>query len=326
MRGSIVVAVLSSSAIARTGGAIKGDVLVWDDATLYVEPADDAPSMQLVTFDRAATVKLVGHVVPMRVVGHHGDFLEVEAIADGQCVGSTLEADGVTHLRVFVKEDALAPVLTKPWRKTFDDDSRVVLGAGEPVVALAGGVVFRVDDVGLHADVPAASVGRAYAAITPAPLVPDHPRFQLRAGANAMIAGQTYTAPGEPFRAHAAHAIEHPHKDASRFAIRTRCGELDVIAPDDAVEPYKERTDHPYRPLHQAAFEIPTQLSTRAGRRAGVASKDIVVDQPASGAAIACFEAAVQIETPPDLPTDYDLQHDAKIELCAPASALRDDR
>ena len=325
MRAWIVAGLLSSSVIARAG-ELTGDVLVWDDATFYVE-ADDATHLTLMQFDRSKPEKLVGHVVPMKVVGHHGDFLEVEAIADGQCVGSTLEAQDVAQLRLFVKEDALAPVLVTPWTKQFDDGSRVALGAGEPVVPQdGGGVEFRIDDVVVDADVPAASIGRAYRAITPAALVPDHPRFQLHAGASAKLAGQTYTVTAKDDVVHAAHAIEHPHKDVSRFPIRTRCGELDVIVADDAVEPYQARKDRRIPRFGNGGYVIPkgTALSTRSGRRAGVTTRDIPVEQPTTGAKLACFDAPVAIDTPRDLPTDYDLQDDAKLELCAPVSAVQD--
>jgi hypothetical protein len=103
MRMWVGLLLLSSSAIARAGGALKGDVLVWNGATFYVEPADDAQKMQLQTFDRTKMEKLVGHVVPMHVVGRRGDFIEVEAVADGQCVGSSLGVDYVAQLRLFVK-------------------------------------------------------------------------------------------------------------------------------------------------------------------------------------------------------------------------------
>jgi hypothetical protein len=215
-------------------------------------------------------------------------------------------------------------VLIKRWKKTFDDGSSITLGTGEPVVPLdAGGVAFRVDGVVLHADVPAASIGRSYAAITPAALVPGDAHVQLHAGAAAKVAGQTYTAPTKASLVHAAATTKHPHKDVSRFPIRTRCGEVDVVVPDDAVEAYKPPAEHAYYPMGQDGYLIPkgTPLETRAKRRAGVASEGIAVGQPSTETV--CFKTSVGILVAPDVPADLDLDYPGQMELCAPGKVVQ---
>jgi hypothetical protein len=329
MRAWIVIALLSSSAIARAGAPLKGDVLVWDNATLYAEPADGAAKIQLAKLDPSSFPAIVGRAFPMHVIGRDDDFIEVEPVTDGQCTGETLVADEVAHLHVFVKEDALAPVLVKAWRASFDDGSRLVLGVGEPVAPLDdGGVDISLDGVAIHADVPATSIGRAYQAITPKSLLPDHPRFELGIGMAGGIAGGTYTVPTMLFL-HAASAVEHPQKGATLFPIQMRCGVATVVVPDEAIAPYKA-LDLPTMGMGRGygadSYLIPkgTPLSTPAGRRAAVADDDIVIKPPAAGATTACFDAPVSVSQPIDAPTTHEepIEHN-KIELCAPVASLK---
>ena len=329
MRSLVIATALAIPALARADAALKGDVLVSDDATFYAEPADDAATMQLAKLDASSPAAVVGRAVPMHVVGRHGDFIEVEQTADGQCTGETFVAGPVAHVRVFVKEDALAPVLIKRWHAGFTDGSRVTLDVGTPVATLDdGGIAFALDDATPHAYGEAASIGLSYPAITPRSLLPDRPRFELRAGASAQIAGGTYTVPTMLFL-HAASAIEHPHKDMSRFPILLRCGQADVVVPDDAVAPY-HALELPGMGMgvgHGAdEYLIPkgTPLSTPGGRRAAVADDDIVVPPPAAGATTACFDAPVTLSRAVDAPTAHETPIDGnKISLCAPVARLR---
>ncbi len=332
MRAWIVTGIVLSSAIARAGGALKGDVLVWDDATFYAEPSDDAATMKLARLDHSSKEAIVGHVIAMHVVGRHGEYVEVEPVADGQCTGTALEAYMIGHLRIFVKEDALAAVVVKRWTARFDDGSRVTLGVGEPVVSVGDdGVAFAVDGVVLHASVLAASIGTSYPAITPS-APPSDARFDLRAGAQGTIAGQTYIAHGTHV-VQLARAIDHPRKGQSRFPIQLRCGEIDAVFPDEAVEAYEPLADALVgdgigvgRVMDDDRYLLPkgTLLSTPAGRHAGVADEDIDVKRPAAGDTKACFDADLSLTHDFTAPTEGEESiTGATITLCAPAANVK---
>jgi hypothetical protein len=270
----------------------------------------------------------------MHIVADHGAFLEVEPVADGQCTGSTFDAPSVAHLHVFVKEGALATVLVKPWHASFDDGSAVSLGIGTPVVPLDdGGIAFAVDDLVLNAHGKAPSMGVAYPPIRPAS-DPAKPRFELALGAQGTVAGQTYTAPQSLFDVHRAVTITHPRKDESRFPIQLRCGEVDVVVPDEAVHAYSDPGGAVNRSLGRFVsltgtaqrYVIPkgTPLSTPAGRRAGTAAEDRVVDVPPEEFPTACFDASVSLSRPSDAPTAHEETiAGSTINLCAPVKSLR---
>src|SRR5579862_7248748 len=95
MRTIVIAAVLTLPALARADAPLKGDVLVQDDATFYVEPSDGAATIQLAKLDTSSTPVIVGRAVPMHVLGRRGDFIEVEPATDGQCTGETLVAGWV---------------------------------------------------------------------------------------------------------------------------------------------------------------------------------------------------------------------------------------
>lgn len=156
---------------------IKGSVLVWHDAQLLTEPSETAHAMALATFDVPRKDR-VGHVVAMKVVSAKGAFIEVELTGDEDCAWShVVVPDDLARVRMFVRRADLAPVLVKPFTKTFPDGTSISLGAGTPLVATdTGAYVVSMHGDEIEVDVPAAQVGHAY---TPA-----------RSG-SAMVAGQT---------------------------------------------------------------------------------------------------------------------------------------
>jgi hypothetical protein len=180
MRLACSLLILLPSVAFAQEPSLKGNVLVWQDAPLFTEPSETAHSLTLATFDGAARKDRVGHVLPMTVVSSKGDFVEVELIGDDDCAYSHLVVpDDIARVRLFVRRTDIAPVLVKPFAKTFSDGTSISLGVGTPVVATDAGT-FRVSLRGdvLEVDPPAASVGEAY---TPAK------------ASNTMMPGETLT-------------------------------------------------------------------------------------------------------------------------------------
>src|SRR5262245_28147018 len=113
---------------------LSGNVLVWHDAALYTDASDAAQTVHVAKLD-AARKDRVGHVVPMHVLGTKGAFVEVEPFATRDCTWSQLMThDDVAKLRLFVRRDDLAPVLVKPFTKSFADGCKVALRPGMAVV------------------------------------------------------------------------------------------------------------------------------------------------------------------------------------------------
>jgi hypothetical protein len=143
--------------------ALKGNVLVWHDATLLAEPSETARTLQLATFDVPRKDR-VGHAVVMKVIAGKGPFIEVELAGDEGCTWSRVVVpDDLARVRMFVRRADLAPVIVKPFAKTFPDGTAITLGVGTPVVATdAGTFVVSLHGDEVEVDVPAASVGHAY--------------------------------------------------------------------------------------------------------------------------------------------------------------------
>jgi hypothetical protein len=142
---------------------LKGNVLVWHDATLFSEPSETARGLHLATFD-VPRIDRVGHVVAMKVVSTKGAFVEVELTGAEDCTWSRVVVpDDIARLRMFVKKTDIAPVLVKPYAKTFPDGTSISLAAGTPVIATdANTFVVSMQGDEIEVDVPAASVGHAY--------------------------------------------------------------------------------------------------------------------------------------------------------------------
>lgn len=165
---------ISSSAVAGTkldppaapdGAALRGNVLVWHDAKLYAEPSEAAHTLQMATLDGARKDQ-AGHVVALKVVSGKGAFVEVELTGQQDCTWSRVVVpDDLARVRMFVRRADLAPVLVRPFTKSFADGTSISLSVGTPVLATDAGtyvVSMRGDE--LEVDVPAASVGFSYAA------------------------------------------------------------------------------------------------------------------------------------------------------------------
>src|SRR5262249_4246355 len=118
---------------------LKGNVLVWHDAALYTAPSDNASTARVAVLGGARRDR-VGHAMPMHVVATHGSFVEVEILDDPGCTWTRLATtDDIAKLHLFVKRADLAPVLVKPFDKTFADGTRIALRPGVPVVPTTAG-------------------------------------------------------------------------------------------------------------------------------------------------------------------------------------------
>jgi hypothetical protein len=93
----------------------RGDALVWEDATFYLEPWEGGASVRFTTFASGRREE-VGRAIPVRIVGATRAFVEIEPSAVVGCASRRLELDPrVEALRLFVKRDDSAPVLQKPY-------------------------------------------------------------------------------------------------------------------------------------------------------------------------------------------------------------------
>src|SRR5262245_60763165 len=190
---AVVVALLSATpvladTVAAPGAeteSLRGNVLVWHDAALYTAPADSASTVHVATL----AGRKAGYVVPMHVVAARGAFTEVEFADDEGCTWSRLAtSDDIAKLHLFVKRADLAPVLVKPFEKTFPDGTRIALRPGTPLAAAASGS-YAVSLLGheLEAEVPAASVAHSYAPASTRSLTVTDQEYLLAPGTKALL-------------------------------------------------------------------------------------------------------------------------------------------
>ncbi|HWO26979.1 MAG TPA: FKBP-type peptidyl-prolyl cis-trans isomerase [Kofleriaceae bacterium] len=327
MRGVVIALVL----LARLGAAradddvdvpgldapeLRGDALVWEDATFYLEPAESGASVRFATFGRGRREE-VGRVLPVRIVASTRTFVEIEPAAALGCAPRRLDVDArVEALRLFVKRDDLAPGLIKPYSVTFSDGTSARLAAGMPVWPTKSGL-YTVSARGdkLLLAIPHASVGYLF----PGTRVPDPER-----PAGPLVRVDRMTAVklgGEPLETRAGWLAPRPTKPGDTQLLRwtARCIELTVSVPATAVRPATWTA--PYRPYEPS---IPTTkqpqqvlrgtpLATPAGREIAVAADAIEVEAPTDTMG-ACFDARLslsRIDDPPQGPVAR------QIKLCA---------
>jgi hypothetical protein len=124
---SVVVAVVALARVA-TADDLRGDVKVWRDAELRIEP--DGPGFHVAMLDGTRAdhpeATFAVHVIAM-----HGKLVEVEPAC-----GSTLRGRGLAHLRLFVARTDIVgkPLKTDPACKDLAvaiDDSPLAEGRDE---------------------------------------------------------------------------------------------------------------------------------------------------------------------------------------------------
>ncbi|HEY5947653.1 MAG TPA: hypothetical protein VIV40_19250 [Kofleriaceae bacterium] len=302
---------------------LKGSVLVWHDATLYSEASETAHTIQLATFD-GARKDHVGHVVALKVVAGKGAFVEVELGGREDCTWSKVVVpDDLARVRMFVRRADLAPVLTKPFAKTFADGTSIALAVGTPVVATDAGtyvVSMRGDE--LEVDVPAASVGFAYATAKT--------RGAISAGQTLSIAPATRATIGERSMALTAAqgAPIEKRGDSTLIALDGNCVSAHVVVATKSLVDADESTGdlsassdgNDVVSLRDECF-LPRLTPLSIGtHQVAVAAKPIYLHSEPMGKT-ACIQRAIRIESALDVK-----RTDDKLRVCAPATKVVSER
>lgn len=319
---------ISSHALAGTkvdppaapdNAAVRGHVVVWHDATLYAEPADTARTLQLATSEVPRKDRL-GHVVPLKVVGAKGSFVEVELTGEQDCTWSRVVVpDDLARVRMFVRRADLAQVLTKPFTKSFADGTSIALAAGTPLAATDAGtyiVSLRGDE--LEVDVPAASVGYSYAAAKT--------RVTIMGGTTLAIAPATKAALGERTLALTAWqgAPVERRGDATLVALDGGCVTAKVVVPSKALSDADESAgdlsasdDGNDTVSLRDELYLPKLTALSIGtRQVALAAKPIyLVGEPMGKNA--CIQRAIRIESAFEIKATDD-----RLRVCAPATKV----
>ncbi len=123
-------------------------VLIWTDARLHRSPDDPEP-VRAYDYGGDARSARAGEVYVARLVADHGAWLEVDTgpidwlddanrpyhCASSNVLGRDLPAgSGGVALRLWVRRADLAPVLTRPFDRSFDDGTYARLRPGTPIV------------------------------------------------------------------------------------------------------------------------------------------------------------------------------------------------
>jgi len=314
---------------AADGEALRGNVLVWADATFYTDPGDGAQTVHAAQLGGARKDRL-GVVVAMHVVSVTKDgFVEVEPARGLDCAGARLDtSDDLARLRLFVKRADLAPVVTQPFAQTFDDGTRIALRPGTAVIPTSDErFVVGVRGATIVASLPAASVGHAY---TPdrakaAPAVLDRD-YALAPNTRVILGGRAVQLGG-------AHASSIDRRGATTlFSIHTRCAALDVTVPTASVREVDDDDDDSDGDSGLSVLElrdhdfIPagTVLSSATGHSIAAAAKPIYLPGSPHGAT-ACVDRRVRIAMASGEPLDSVSGSD-KLRVCAPSAAVVHER
>lgn len=271
---------------------LRGDALVWEDATIYLEPWESGATVRFNTLGRRRDV--VGQAMPVRIVDSTmKNFVEIAPVGRADCSWRRLEVDDrLEGLRMFVRREDLAPVLIKPYAMQWSDGTRIKLSVGMPVAPTATGdymVALKNDKV--RFSIPHASVGYVYKS---AKIVdPEPPKGKV-----ARIDRVSVKLGDSDFHVRSNWYGQMPEKrtDVALIKLATRCAELTVQAPSTALRLME--IPRPYRPSRRpppamAGWKIPagTPLTTPSGREVAVAGKEITVSTPSPGPEQVCFDA-----------------------------------
>lgn len=304
--------------------SLTGNVLVWHDAALYTAPADDAPAIHLASLPGGRT-EAIGHVVPMHVVGTHDGFVEVE-LADGAgCTWTQLATnDDIAKLHLFVKRDDLATVLVKPFEKTFADGTRIALRPGVAVVPTSSGAyALSLRGHEVSAEIPAASVGLAYAPEKTKAAAMNLRDAALDAKASAKLGDQTVALGGMRVSGMA----------NGLATIEDRCASLTVAVAAKSVKVVDEVDDSiggssgfGVLDIRESDF-IPalTPLATPAGKQIAFAAKPIYVVAAAHGKNV-CFDRRLRLESVSASAPGVEASDESRLRLCAPAAKIAHER
>jgi hypothetical protein len=297
MRSAILLVLLMSSRVHADDPALdipgldstelRGDALVWEDATFYFEPWDGGASLRFSTISRRLVE--VGRAIPVRIVdASMRGFVEITFPRRSDCTWRRLDADlRLDAVRMFVKREDLAPVLAKPYTAQHSDGTKVKLAPGLPIVPTSSGR-YAVGVLGdrLRLSIPHASVGYLYkgGGVVDPGAPPSGKLVRIDRNAIARIGDDAFTV-----RANWIAAVPATRSDPARVSYATRCLELVAQVPTSAIRPGSDFT--------RARPESTTSLSTRiryviprgaplatvSGRAVAVAATEISVLEPSTG-------------------------------------------
>jgi hypothetical protein len=302
---------------------LRGNVLVWHDAALYSAPSDDASTLHVALLAR----REVGHVVPMHVVAMRGAFVEVEFAGDAGCTWSRLATgDDIAKLHLFVKRTDLAPVVTKPFEKTFADGTRIKVAPGAAVVPINTSFAVSLLGHGLEAEVPAASVAHSYQPGGTRSLNVTDKEYLLAPGTRALLGTRPVTLDGVRAQGLATRG------DTALVTFEDACVSATVAVPAKAVVPAaEEQADiesgsygHASLGMRDGGDYFPklTALSSASGRQIAYAAKPIYL-MGTSRTKTTCIDRRVRIEAAvagaPALDT---AEADDRLRLCAPTAKV----
>jgi hypothetical protein len=115
---------------------MKGHVLVWLDARLFLDPNDTAPSIRLATLSKERKDS-IGHAVQMKIVGTSGSFVEVEPVAkDVGCTWAHIvqpKSPSITKPKLYVKRADLVPTLFRGFTLKISDGTSLAVQPGVPL-------------------------------------------------------------------------------------------------------------------------------------------------------------------------------------------------
>jgi hypothetical protein len=300
---------------------IRGNVVVWHDATFYTSPSEDASTARVATLGPRR--ENAGHVIAMRAVATHGAFVEVELVDDAGCTWSKMSTnDDIAKLHLFVKRADLAPVLTKPFDKTFADGTRIALRPGVPVVPSANGFAVSVRGHLVEAEIPAASVGHAYASEKAKALAVTAHEYAVTG--KATLGEQSLALDG-------LRAVASEKRDASALVtFDDRCMSLAVLAPSKAVRQLDDEEAEVSGGGGLATLDLrdsnyipqATPLASGSGRQIAYAAKPIYLMAAPSGKN-ACIDRRVRLTTVVAGAPAVDAGDvDDHVRLCAPSSKV----
>ncbi|MEO8706431.1 MAG: hypothetical protein ABI867_40750 [Kofleriaceae bacterium] len=338
MRLLIVASLLSSTAaFAEAPEALRGNVLVWYDATFFVDQSETT-SLKLATLD-APREQRVGRVVAMKVLGTTGDYVQV-APAERDCTWSQLGTpDDLAKLSLFVKRVDLAPVLTRPYEQAFPNGTKIVLRPGMAVQPAATGYVVALRGDTVAVDVPAASIGHSYTMERGKAMTITGSVLAVARGTKATLGDRTVALgawEGTPVERRGATTV---------IALEDRCATLHVAVPSAAIKDSDEdQTDLTLGGSGSGSLDlrgeyyIPTLSPLTIGDRVvAYSSKPIYLPVAPTGKS-ACFERRIAIESSvaglepdrPDKSTEGGTRSGAeggaksidKLRLCVPATRV----
>ena len=295
---------------------LRGNVLVWHDATFYTAPVDSASTLHVATLP----ARTAGRVVAMHVVAARGAFVEVDFADDAGCTWTRLStSDDIAKLHLFVKRSDLAPVLVKPFDKAFADGTRIAL---KPGVSVVGNQVSLLGHE-LEAEVPAASVGHSYTPGATRSLSVSDQEFVIAAGTKALLGDKPASLDG-------VHAYAVTKKgDTALVTFEDRCMSITVAAPAAAV-----RATDADRPEIDALtgygtlgmrdgdyFPRLTPLASSTGRQIAYAAKPIYL-MGVSRTKTTYINRRVRLEPASEGAPHIDPAADDDLRLCAPTTKV----